>query len=34
MIMKMDIFGKFLLVHEHFISGKSFVSFDNGFEQP
>ena len=33
MIMKMGIFRKVLLDHEDCISGMSFVSFDNDFEQ-
>ena len=33
MIMKMDIFQKCLLHHEDFVSGESFVSFYNAFEQ-
>ena len=32
MIVKMDTFGTFLLDHEDFISGKSFVSVHNDFE--
>ena len=34
MIMKMHSFPKFLLDHEDFVSGMSFVSFCNTFEQP
>ena len=33
MIMKMHIFQIFLLDHEDFVSGMSFVSFYNNFEQ-
>ena len=32
MIVKMDTFGKFLLDHEDFVSGKSFLSVYNDFE--
>ena len=33
MIMKMGIFPNILLGHEDVVSGKSFVSFHNDFEQ-
>ena len=33
MIMKMGTFQKSSLDHEYFVSGKSFVSFNNDFEQ-
>ena len=33
MIMKIGIFRKILLGHEEIVSGKSFVSFHNDFEQ-
>ena len=33
MIMKVCTFRKFLLDHEDFVSGKSFVPFYNAFEQ-
>ena len=33
MIVKMCIFQEFLLDHEDFVSGMSFVSFYNDFEQ-
>ena len=33
MIMKMGTFQKVLLDHEDFVSGMSFVSFYNDFEQ-
>ena len=33
MIMKMHIFREFLIDHEDFFSGMSFVSFYNDFEQ-
>ena len=33
MIVKMRIFRDFLLDHEDFVSGMSFVSFYNDFEQ-
>ena len=33
MIVKMHIFREFLPDHEGFVSGMSFVSIDNSFEQ-
>ena len=33
MIMKMDTFRKVLLDHEDFVSGMSFASFYNDFDQ-
>ena len=33
MIMKMGTFLKNLFDHEHFVSGKAFVSFYDNFEQ-